>query len=265
MVLLVIAAAAHAGGHDLAVIHPGGVPASQDEQDNANKLILQIAQISGWIEDSGKAMYFTDEAKGLNYIKSDKPAFVLTTPGFYLQHRDELNLKPIDTILVDHKSATRFYVMVKKGSASSLDALAGKTLAGEPLAELRYIEKVVLKGKVDFSKSKIKPMPFFKALKALKDGAAAAIVVDEKQHKSLAGLSFASQFETLFSSDPVPVMSIMAVGENASQGDVKDLRKACENFCSTEEGRDVCLIYGITGFAPVTDADYKAVADLWEQ
>jgi hypothetical protein len=54
----------------------------------------------------------------------------------------------------------------------------------------------------------------------------------------------------------VPITGIMAVGKNATPDQIQALAKACDSFCASPAGKNVCDTFEITGFAPATAADY---------
>ena len=255
---------AWAGPHDLLVIRPGGPAASDEAQAQVGRLIAEIAQKAGWPAGSATAHYFNREADGLAAIEADRPGFVLTTPGFYLKHGAELSLTPINRVQIDGKTAQSYYVVALKTGPASLDDLKGRTLAGAPLTEPEFVERIVLGGRFAFGTDlTATAMPGLRALKKLVKGEVDAVAVDATEYKALASLPFAGDLATIYTSDPVPSTGLMALGGVATEADVKALAEATASFCDDGESKAVCRTYGIEGFVPASAETYKAMADAY--
>jgi hypothetical protein len=263
-VFLLISAPAFAGPRDLVVVRPGGAAPSEESQTQISRLLVELSKRAGWAQP-GKASYFNAADEAVQAIRTGKPGFVLTTPGFFLAHREALGLTPINQILVGGKDVNRYYVVVKKGTLGALDALKGKKLAGAPLSEAAFVERIVLARKFKFGKDVTAEYARgLTALRRLSEGAVDAVVIDEKEKEALPSLPFAADLTVLFTSQPLPNTGLMSVRGVTKPEDVAALGKAIKGFCDAGEGKAICETYGITGFraAPpgVFDALIKAYA-----
>lgn len=255
--LALAAHAALAGGIELVVVRPGGPSPSDEAQANVNQMMKQIAAAAGWPAASASAAYFNREDEAIRYIQAHKPAFALVTPGIYLKYRAKLGLAPVTKLVMSNSSTTKFYVIAKKGGAASLADLKGKTLAGASLYEPDFVQRIVFENALTLGKdAAVRAMSGLPALKALRAGEVGAVVLDQKEYDSLGGLPYASEFATIFTSNPIPITGIMAVGKNATAAQIDALGKACANFCASDAGKGVCDTFDITGFAPASAADY---------
>ena len=237
---------------DLVVVRPGGPTPSEEATSQVSRLIVEIARRAGWDPSSVRATYFNRADEALTHINVHTPGFLLASPGFFLQQQTALRLRPINQILINGRDTHRYYVMARKGTLNDLDGLRGKTLAGAALAEPEFVETVVLEGRFEFG---VDLTAEFKrslsALRKLRQGEFAAVILDEMEYAGLAHLPFADELTTLFTSAPVPNTGIFELAGVAVATDREALAEATEDFCSIGEGAAICETYGITGFKRV--------------
>jgi len=252
-----------AGAHDLAVVQPGGPNPSPEAQKNVGNLLAQIALAAGWA-DKGVASFTNKETEGVQIIQTKKPGFILSTPGFYLKYKDKFGLVPVNKIVMDGSTTVKYYVVAKKGAPAGLASLQGKSIAGASFAEADFIQKVVFENQLALNKDvTVKKMSGLSALRALRNGEVDAVLLDGKEFKSLPGLPFAGELETIWASAPIPLTGIMAVGKNATAADIQAMQTACSNFCNTAGGKGVCETFEIDGFQPASANDYAGIAAKW--
>src|SRR5262249_49319532 len=76
--------------------------------------------------------------------------------GFYLEHRKELGLR----VLLQSKPKDNFLVVARTGELKDLSLLAHQPVAGGPLQEAPFLQKVVFQGKADVASWDQKPTLF---------------------------------------------------------------------------------------------------------
>jgi len=261
-----LSAPAAAGSRDLVVLRPGGPPANEQAQAQVAQLLAQITAALGWPADSAKAHYFNRTEEGLDFIRKNKPGFVFSTPGFYLKYREELQLQPINQVMLPEGAEVYYYIVVQKGTIKHLDDLRGRTLAGAHLAEPEFIEKVVLNNRLKFGVDlKIQQKSAFTALRELSKGQLDAVMIDTLEQRSLASLSFADQLEIIYHSTPIPNTGMMAIDGNAEAADIAALNKACTDLCGTAAGAAVCETFGIKTFIPIKTDLYRGMIEQWKK
>lgn len=255
--VLAFASSAFAGPYDIVVIRSGGPSPSQQAQEQIQRLVGQIAKNAGW-PHSAKGVYFNDEAKGLAYIQSEKPGFVLSSPGFYLKHKVELKLTLLNEAVVSGASTITYFVVVKNQTATDLEGLKGKTLAGVHLEEPEFIQSVVFENRIVLgSDVKISVMRSLRALKKLDSGNVNAVILDRKEYDSMKSLPFADSLSTIFTSGKIPNTGFMTIGSNSSVNNATALKKAVNGFCDLEGGKEICTDFDIGGFVPVDSVAIK--------
>jgi hypothetical protein len=212
-------------------------------------LIEEIARRAGWDASSVEATYFNRAADATAHIKKEPPGFLLASPGFYLEQREDLNLKPVNQILINNEDTHRYYILVRRDTLDDVNDLRGKTLAGAVLAESEFVARVVLEGRFDFGTDlKAEYQRALSALRKLRQGELDAVMLDELEYAGLEHLPFADELTTLFTSKPLPNTGVFALNGVAVDADAEALAEATEDLCSTGEGAAICETYGITGF-----------------
>ena len=260
LAVLVPAATVLAGGHDLVVVRPGGPNPSEEAQVQVSRLIAEIGARAGWEPGSSAAYYFNRAEDALAHIARDRPAFLLTTPGFFLSHGESLGLQPINQILIDGEDTHRFFVVARKGTLESLDDLAGGTLMGSPLAEPDFVERIVFQGKLDLgSDVSAEYGRALSSLRRLSRGEVSAVILDATEYSGLPGLPFADSIETVFSSRRLPNTGIFSLAGTADAAAVDALSQASRNFCAEGEGASICETYRISGFQTAPDGVFDAL------
>lgn len=253
LLAVVVSTVAYSGPRDLVVVRPGGPSASEEAGQQVTRLIKEIAVRAGWPPESVNACYFNRAEDALAHIADHRPGFILTTPGFFLDQRANLGLEPLNQILLEGSDTHRYHIVARKdGGPTTLDGLKGKTLAGAPLAEADFVERVVLAGRLSFGTDLTATQGrALSSLRKLCRGDLDAVILDDTENGGLASLPFAGELATIWSSPPLPNTGIFAVQGTATDEDAKALLAATADFCSGDEGSAICETYGISGFRPV--------------
>lgn len=258
---------AFAGPHDIVIVQSGGPSASEQAQQQIDRLAKQIASTAGWDINSVSGKYFDSNEEAAQYIQKNKPGFVLGDLGFYLQFRDQLSLKVFNQATLRGKNEIIYYVVALKGTLKSLADLKGKTLLGAHLENPKFIERIVFDGAISLeSDVKAEKQRSLRALRKLKKGEADAVLLDEKEHASLStgGLPFQIEVDTIFTSRPVPNNGFMTVGKTATAEDIKSFAEAAKNFCNYQDAKEICKDFDIQGFKPIDDGFFSKIRNQYK-
>ncbi len=255
-----------AGQRDVVVIRPGGPVVTQDTQTQVTKLIQAIAQSAGWPINSVSARFFNAADPGLAFIKQSKPGFAFASPGFFLKYRQELKLRPLNQVVLRDGATSRYSIIVKSGAPAGLDSLRGKTLAGAPLAEPEFVQRIVLGNKLRLGTDvTIQAMSGLSALRKVSTGEVYAAVIDANERRAMAALPFVGSLAVAYTSAPIPNIGMMAVGDNVAAADIPLMQQACSSLCTSASGAPVCQTFEIIGFAPLDENALNALIKQWEQ
>lgn len=251
-------------GRLVVICYTTGTVSEREAKSAIEAMVRVLERLGGWPQGTYGGR-FTNDSRGCERLfASEEPHFIIPSLGFYMRHRDRL--LPIAQPRVQGKSSEVLRLLVKKGSFTSLDALKGRTLGGTLLDDPDYLGRVVFKGRLDPSKHFVlKPAKVaLRPLRDLAEGKMDAVLVNEQQFRALSGLPFARDLEVLFQSDEIPLPGVFAVTSKTSVDERRRLAGALQSFCSHEDGRSYCELFGIDGFVQVETSAYDAVRALWE-
>lgn len=256
----------------MAIVQPG-YPGSTAE---AERFMAQFTKYVG--EASGLSglggAYYNDAKKALAAIAERDPPFGLVSLGFYLEHRKTLGLEP----LAAARPWDNFLLLAPPGAEPS--KLAGKTVAGGPLHEAKFLERIAFRDKAPVSAWGAAPTYAARALRETRRtwepkagekarGRYDAAVLTGRDYKGLKGLDVAKGLAVVLESEKYPPSLLVAFGarpagaggggaERAggegrakpalSSQELDKVVQAFLDFPKTPAGRDLLREMGAEGF-----------------
>jgi hypothetical protein len=247
----------------LVLCYPGGSVKSKDAEPSAQAMLRLVEKLGDWAADTFDSR-FTSKASECEKWMADKPPFAIVSLGYYLS-RGKSPLEPLVQPKILGKTTDTWRVMARKGTYASLDQIKGKTLGGTLLDEQDFLWKVVFQGKYGPSDFQLVPTnQALRALRSLNDREIDAVLVNDQQFRSLGSLPFAGQLEAVWTSDPLPLMGVVADTTKTTPDERKRLQKAMGAFCGHKDGKQFCELFGIQGFVPVDATAFDSVRALWK-
>ncbi|MGZ8200945.1 MAG: sterol transporter periplasmic substrate-binding protein BstB, partial [Methylosarcina sp.] len=207
----------------------------------------------------------TDECR--KQIAEKKPKFAITSLGLYLELRNQHNLLPVVQPRIKGRTSEHYRVIVQKDKYKSLAELKGKTLGGTVLEEPSFIGKIVFAGKYD-------PASFFvlktsnqaiRALRSLDKGELDAVILNEQQFSGIPSLHLQTPLETVFTSEEVPLMGVVANSATTTEEERARFGKALEEMCIDTEGKKLCDLFGVEAFTAVDPIVFEPMVKLWSK
>jgi len=258
--------AATAAPDTLVVCYPGGPVSAKDANGAMTAMLRVVERVGQWQPDSFTSVFTTKLDECRKFMAEKNPKFAITSLGLYLELREKQHLIPLIQPNIKGRNTEQYRIVVQKDKFKSLDDLKGKTLSGTPLEEQAFIGKIVFGGKIDpASFFAIKPTKqAISALRALDKGELDAVLLNEQQYAALSSLNLQNPTETLFTSETIPLMGVVANGEATSAEDRARFGKALEGMCGDAEGKKLCDLFGIEAFASVDPAIYDPLVKLWK-
>jgi hypothetical protein len=262
--VLAIAAPAFAGEKDFIIYTPG----MNGTKDTARPFIGQFTKYietkRGWPANSSNGDYLEDAGEAMKGLEG-KPGFGLIPASMYLTLACGKSApEPIAAVdgIAGMSNAVRFHIVVKKGTAKTLDDLKGKKLISNHLQDHKYVSRVLLGGKVDIdtffvvkeTKSPVKP--FSTLISGEQD---AALISDEQLKNAPAELVL----NTVFSSDPIAPFPLVAFPDQVKPAEREAVKKTLVAMCTDPAGKQVCESLQITRFAPLDAGAYKAAVQRY--
>lgn len=155
----------------MVIIQPGYPGSTKDAESFVGQLSEHLERKAGLQGLSGE--YHNDAKRALTFLQEKNVSFGLVSLGFYLEHRQELGLRA----LLQSKPKDNFVIVSRMGELKDISALGGQPVAGGPLQEATFLEKVAFQGKAKVASWDSKPVLF--ASRALRD------LVERKKYSAL--------------------------------------------------------------------------------
>lgn len=238
------------------------------QASRATKAMLEVLERLAGIPAGTYQSRFTSHTKEcLDLLKDKTTRFISPTLGFFLRHREEYHLTPMVLPSIHGKSTDRWYVVVRKGSYKQLSDMKGKVVGGPLADDPEFLKRIVFQGKIDPANFFVLKRSFrvLRALRRLVKGKLDAVILNQQQYKALPALPFSKDLAVVFTSDPMPVPSILAVGPRANPKELKRFANALSGFCSDPKGKSFCALFGIDSFVPANNSVYRKVETLWQK
>lgn len=263
--LVSVAAKAAPNPEMIVVCYPGGSVNIKDANGAMSSMLRVVERVGEWQENSFNSLFTTKTDECRKQIAEKNPRFAITSLGLYLELRSQHNWLPVVQPKIKGHTSERYRVLVQKGKYRSLDELRGKTLGGTVLEEPDFIGRIVFAGKYD-------PASFFvlktsnqaiRALRSLDKGELDAVILNEQQFAGLGSLQLTSVLETIFTSEEIPAMGVVANETSTTPEERARFSKALEGMCADTEGKKLCDLFGVESFVGVDASTFDPMVKLW--
>ncbi len=233
------------------ICQASGVTTADDAKPYIDGFGKYLAKRLGWGADTYEVRFETGDC--LQIMETWKPSYATIPLWDFLAAEGALKMAPLVFAKVGGETSTIYRLLVKKGTFSSVDALKGKILSGNMVADAAYLSKVVFKGAVDAAshfvlQQKKRPLSVIRKVARAEVDAA---LVDSLQFESLRALSVFDKLEVIFTSAPVPNLGLVYLKGVAADGDVAAFRSALIKMCGDPDGEEICKTFGLEGFVDV--------------
>lgn len=242
----------------LVVCAPGYPGTTSEAQPTLDAFAKAAAKAAGWPEGGLAAVYHETADGGLARLRRDDAAFALVTFPFFLQHADELRLKPRLEVVRDGGAREVWSLIARRGRISGPGALAGWELASIAGYAPAFVRGPALGGWGALPESTriLFTTAVLSALRRASAGDHVAILADPTQASAIPSLPFAAELETVFRSTPLPGTLVCSVGDRAKGPEVEALVRALLHLHEDRDGAEALAAMQMTRFAP---ADLAAV------
>jgi|SRR5579883_475572 len=266
--LLALAPRARAESRDFVVYAPGMGGSQQQAKPYLDTFLRALEKQLGWPSGSASGEYLDDAREFTTYLAGKKPGFGLISPSMYLSLAcGKTPVTPLVSAVgsTDVGAVSRFYVVVKSGTANKLEDLKGKRLSSNHLDDPKFVSRVIFDGKVDAAtffqlqptSSTVKPF------KSIDRGEADAALVDDDQLRHMKSLPFGQSLKVVYESPPLPPYPVVAFDKNVKAPEREAVRKALLSLCSSKEGAEVCRSITIKRFEAIDPKVWKGALDRY--
>jgi len=241
------------------IIFPGGPSAAGEGDRIAGQFVEALSGETGIARSLMKGKFYNSAAGALKYLKKHPDSFIMGSAGFYLQNRRSLKLAPLASIIYGSNNMEQYYVMVKKGSYNSFEALKGKTIAGNAFLEgNRFVDKIIFNSSIDTDSYFRRPkriLSTFRAIKRVVRGRLDAVILDSREYRTLLESKMGSKLQKVFTSVKYPSLSLMMIDTPVTRSYSTGIVNAVTGLCRLEKGREVCKSFGIDGFKKISEKE----------
>lgn len=237
------------------ILYPGGPDPGTEGKNMITQFLDVLTQRTSLKKSDVEGNYYNDVALAKADIKRNGNAYIMGSLGFYLANKTRCNLIPLSIVATDGKDTELYYIVVKKGSYSSLAELKGKTLSGNILYEdYKYIDLIIFNGQLNvakYFKCKATPHPLT-AVRRVTTGKIDAVLLNSMQYESLKKItSTFSKIQVVYTSQEVPRLGLMMADTPETQKVKDEIISALTALCDGESGKKVCDNFGISGFQKI--------------
>lgn len=249
----------------IVVCYPGGSVNAKDANAAMSSMLRVVERVGQWQENSFNSVFLTKSEDCKQQIADYHPKFAITSLGLYLELHDQYKLVPVVQPKIKGLTSERYRVMVQKDKYKSLDELKGKTLGGTVLEEPAFVGKIVFAGKYNLAGFfELKPSnQAIRALRSLNKGELDAVILNEQQFSGLGALQMDVPLESVFTSEEIPLMGVVANGVTTTAEERARFGKALETMCSDTEGKKLCELFGVESFDSVDATHFEPMVRLW--
>ena len=258
---------------DLAVMvcAPGGPGSTEEAVPRLEKFFDLVEKLAGWPADRVAARYLNTTDGCAAYLKEKKPQVAILSLGMFLADGTKLAAEPLLEVIPVGGGEQRYHVVVEKDPATDLKGLAGKTLAGDALDDVRFLSRVVFAGAVD-AKMHFTLKTTRTALRGIKlvhGGKSDAVLLDSRSLAELKKLPFGGDMRTVFTSEPIPGWPLVALGDakagdRLAKADRAALLGAFQKVCVEPDAKALCDEMRIGTLREVKAATYEKVRALYD-
>lgn len=251
---------------EVLVCYPDGPVKAERAEPAMSEMLTALEGLGGWPAGTFKSRFLTDIEECRAVVAKERPTYLIPSLGLYLEYRVRNELRPVARPRVDGSTDDVYRVLVATGKAKSVADLQGKTVGGPLLAEPVFLRRVVFREALDPTKDfELRPSPrVLRSLRQVADGQLDAVVVNGQHFKGLASLPFKDALAPVFESAPLPLVGIVGDASRASDAERAKMAKALAALCASEQGAELCKLFGVEAFEPVEEKAYAGVIALWE-
>jgi len=250
------------------IIQPGYPGSMEEAAGFLESLAAHVGKKAGLSGVQGA--YYNLGKPALEVLTSDSGrdiAFGLVSAGFYLEHRARLGMKA----LLESKPPDNFVVVARSGDLKSAADLKGQAVAGGPLHEARYLERMVFapgakpggekpgQATAGIDVGSWTAEPTLLASRALRDLARGkkhrAVVLTGRDYRAFSQLEALKTLEKIAASDYYPAAFLVVFGqpgkEKLSEESLRRVEEAFLGLSRDPDGKGILEKMGAEGFAAI--------------
>lgn len=253
------------GSETVLVCYPGGSVNANDANGAMTSMLRVVERVGQWQENSFNSLFTTKVDECKTQMAENNPKFAITSLGLFLALREQYHLLPVVQPKIKGQTSERYRLLVLKDKYQNIEDLKGKSLGGTVLEELPFLGKIVFAGQYDpNSFFELKPSnQAIRALRSVAKGELDATILNGQQFDALSSLHLENPLETIFTSEEIPLMGMVANTKTTTTEERERFAKALEGMCDDTEGKKLCELFGVDAFVAVDPALFEPMVKLW--
>ncbi len=221
MVLIVtlICSVGSAAETTMVVCAPGYPGSTAEAQPAMEGFAMAVTTAAGWDRDVFGAEYFESEADGVQRFSAGDAGLGLVTLPFFLEHSDELGLRPeMLAVPTGRQPEEAWSLVAAKGAIKQPSDLDGWRLISLAGHSERFVRGAVLGdwGELPSSMEITFSGAVLSSLRKAARGEKIVVLLDAEQTDALDRLPFAGDLEIVHQSPPLPVSVVCSIGDRVS-------------------------------------------------
>ncbi len=256
--LLASPARAEIGEIQILVLKEHGVGSPSLAQPYVDRFVALATRANDW--DAGKGQYLNSRSAAESFIKAHGPHYGILSLAAFLALRKPYNLTVVGRVSSALAGGEQYFIVSR--SETNLAGCKGKTLATDHADDVRFVEKVVARSAfklADFTV--VENQRPLQSLKQMMNGEASCALIDDAQLAELAHLPGSDAVKTVWSSEKLPPMAVVAFPA-APSGERAKFQESLSGLCR-DDGQTACQEVGIHALEPASAADYRSVVSAY--
>lgn len=256
--VVVVASAPAAQPLTIVACAPGYPGTTEQAQPAMDEFAAALNRSMKTSPDGLRAVYVRDLDPGLERLAADDVAVAMVPLPFYLQFREQLQLRPLARAVPTSGATERWSLVARVGALDGPSSLDGWVVTGMPGYAPGFVRDVALGAwgeipdgtRIEFSSRVVS------SLRKAAAGDNLAVLLDAAQTEALSTLPFANDLEIVARSGPLPATVVCSVGGRLAQADAERLVSSLIGLHETEGGPDALASMRMVRFEPL---DAKAL------
>ncbi len=253
-VLMTVSTVVRANGLTVVICAPGYPGSTAEAQPAMDGLATAVAAAAGWEAGAFEAVYFENEVDGVAGLRSPAAGLALVTLPFFLEHRDELDLRPqLMAVPAGREPLESWFLVAGAGLVQQPPDLDGWELLSLAGHSPRFVMGPALGdwGAVPDSLTITFSGAVLTGLRRAAKGENVTLLLDGGQADSIARLPFADQLEVIHQSQLLPVSVVCSVGDRVAPAKLSRVLSALEDLDDRPGAAETLAGVRLTRFVPV--------------
>lgn len=253
------------------ILNPGGPGDNQQAQSAMAEFGKVLGKLSG---HKVEAAYFSDEKKGVHYLKTKKSSLGILSPFCYLNYREKWNLNLQLQIKKSNSLTNRYYLLsLKKNPFKTFADLKGKSLFSHHFHNSKWLSLLFFKNKNTLvaNYQLIVYNKYLRAVrkmvqgKTLRGKSVDGMILDHFEWEALQKqpqlkVKYGNHLKVVAISEDFPTMVVVSIGKVSPE--IQKVLKALQKFPQDKAGKKILELFTMDKFVPIKKELFEKVEKI---